>query len=230
MFNNNCLKCGSKVAKNNNFCSNCGFDLSKNYDPRDYGMIGRDDNGPIGELPMSLGSIINGLMNEMNKQINKSLREGQNTRKVDKQEKSPKIIKQSGISINISSSGDGQPRISIKKVGGNNDFIKEEFEEIEEIIPSNKISEEKARMVAKLPKEEAKSSVKRFDDKLIYEIQVPGVKKLEDIIINKLEESIEVKAFSEKTSYFKNLPVNLPITNYKLSKKGVLTIELLGED
>ncbi|MEK6918894.1 MAG: zinc ribbon domain-containing protein [Nanoarchaeota archaeon] len=232
MFDNNCLNCGSKISKKSNFCSGCGFDLSKNYDSRDYGMLGRDDNGPLGELPMGLGSLLGNLMNEMNKQMSRAMGENMKGMNEEKQNNKVKRVKQSGISISISSSTNGQPKISIKKFGDANlGSSKEEFsQEIEEIIPSNKMSDDKAIRVSKLPKEEAKSKVRRIGEKLVYEIEVPGVKKLDDIIINKLEESIEIKAFSDKTSYWKNLPVTLPITKYKLSKEGILTIELTSEE
>ena len=43
--------------------------------------------------------------------------------------------------------------------------------------------------------------------------------------INKLNNSIEVKAFSDNNVYFKLIPVSLPIERYYL-KEGKLVIEL----
>ncbi len=227
MFEDKCLRCGNKVSSSSNFCSNCGADLSKNYDERDYGMLGKDDHGSLNEFPFGLSSIIGNLTKEMVKQMNHMTKEMQQPQEKIKQTKinNPKT-KQSGISINISSSGNGQPRINIQKFGDGAMEEMIEGEEIEEIIPNNEISDEMAKQYSKLPKEEAKSNVRRIADKIVYEIDLPGVKKLDDIIINKLEEGIEIKAFAKEKSYFKNLPVNYPITKYKLMKGGKLLIEM----
>ncbi len=240
MFDNKCLRCGSKVSSSSNFCSNCGADLSKNYDPRDYGMLGKDDYGSLNEFPLGISSIIGNLTKEMMKQVNsmtKEIQQPQEKVRPIKKANNPNI-KQSGISISISSSGNGQPKIEVRKFGdgkkinnihegeimiGEDD---EEYEEIEEIIPNNKISVEKAKKYSKLPKEEAKSRVRRIGDKVVYEIDIPGVKRLDDVIINRIESGIEIKAFTNDKSYFKNLPVNYPITDYKLAKGGKLLIEM----
>jgi hypothetical protein len=230
MFGSKCMRCGVKVSSESNFCSMCGSDLSRNYDPRDYGMLGKDDNGPIADFPFGLSAIIGNLMNEMNKQMknamNQASPEGRQTPTPKKMQNNPaKKVKSSGISISISTSGNGQPKIDIKKFG---DAMKtqEMEEELEEVIPANTMTDEKARIVSKLPKEEAKSRVKRLANKLVYEIEIPGVKSLDDIIINRLETGLEIKAFTTEKSYFKSIPVALPISRYKLSKNGILVIEL----
>jgi len=242
MFGNTCKRCNEKVSKSSNFCGNCGLDLSRNYDPRDYGMIGRDDFGPLNDMPMGLGSLFGNIMKEMMKQMNdaqKEMREPHNHNHEHahnhghkpKQGKDNTKVNKSGISISISSTGDGQPKIKIEKFGdAAKKNLDDEESEIQEIIPNNEISDEVAKQYAKLPKEEAKSKVRRLSNKIIYEIELPGVTSLEDIIINRLEEGIEVRAFAEKKSYFKNLPVNYPITKYSLSKGGKLLIELREED
>lgn len=222
MFSDKCKKCGEKVTKNSNFCSKCGFDLSRNYEPRDYGMLGKDDFGPLAEFPFGIPSLIGNLMNQVNKQMKEMVKETENGNNKPKPVKS---MKQSGISISISSSSNGEPRIKIKRFG-NGISDEQELEEVKEVIPENNMSEEKARQVSKLPKEEAKSSIRRLTNKIIYEIEIPGVKNLEDVIIHRLESGIEVKAFSDKKAYFKNLPVTYPISNYKLLKPGKLIIEL----
>jgi len=87
------------------------------------------------------------------------------------------------------------------------------------------ISEEKARKLAKLPKEEALAKVRRLSNKVVYELDLPEVKSLEDITINQLENSIEIKAFAKDKVFHKIIPISLPITNYNLSK-GKLVLEL----
>ena len=82
--------------------------------------------------------------------------------------------------------------------------------------------------MAELPKKEPKTILKRLGDKIIYEIEMPEVKSLNDVLINYLENSIEIKAIGESAIYSKIIPINMPITNQELSE-GKLILEL-GEN
>ena len=88
----------------------------------------------------------------------------------------------------------------------------------------NKFTREKAEKFSKLPKKEPESNVRRLSGRLIYELEMPGVKDLNDISIDRLENSVEVKAISKESAYSKVLSVNLPIASYNLSN-GNLIIE-----
>jgi hypothetical protein len=66
-------------------------------------------------------------------------------------------------------------------------------------------------------------------NKIVYEIDLPGVTNVKDVIINRLENSIEVKAFAKDKAYFKLIPLSLPIERYHL-KEGKLVLELKPED
>lgn len=79
-----------------------------------------------------------------------------------------------------------------------------------------KITEKEAKRLAALPRQEPETKVRRLSDKVIYEISLPGVKNQKDVIINKLQNSIEIKAFTKDKAYFKLIPLGLPIKNYKL--------------
>ena len=70
--------------------------------------------------------------------------------------------------------------------------------------------------------------MKRLGDKIIYEIEMPEVKSLNDVLINNLENSIEIKAIGEKLIYSKIIPINMPVINQELSQ-GKLILEL-GEN
>jgi hypothetical protein len=59
-------------------------------------------------------------------------------------------------------------------------------------------------------------------NKIIYEVDLPGVKNEKDIIITKLENSIEIKAFTKDTAYLKLIPISLPIKNYFLEKNKLI--------
>jgi hypothetical protein len=89
-------------------------------------------------------------------------------------------------------------------------------------LPSSRISEADAEKLSKLPRKEPETSVRRLTDKIVYEISLPGVKNEKEITINKLQNSIEIKAFSKDKAYFKLIPVSFPIKNWKLSKEKLI--------
>ena len=90
---------------------------------------------------------------------------------------------------------------------------------------SKTLTEEKRKTLLSLPEKEPKTSVRRLSNKILYEMEVPGVSSIDDISINQLENSIEVKALSSKKAYKKLIPMSLPIRHYFLTK-GKLTLEL----
>jgi len=51
---------------------------------------------------------------------------------------------------------------------------------------------------------------------------VPGVKNSKDVMINKLEKGIEVRALAAKVSYFKTISLALELLNYKLAKEKLV--------
>ena len=57
---------------------------------------------------------------------------------------------------------------------------------------------------------------------------MPEVKSLNDVLINNLENSIEIKAIGESAVYSKIIPINMPVINQELFQ-GKLIIEL-GEN
>jgi HSP20 family molecular chaperone IbpA len=137
------------------------------------------------------------------------------------QEQPQKKIKKDGISISISTFGNGAPRVKVTPMG--NQQIAEE--KPTEKIKQNNFTKEKIKKFSKLKREEPKTNIRRLSNKLVYEIEMPGVKSIEDISISQLENSIEIKAISEKKAYAKIIPINLPIKNFDLSE-GKLILEL----
>jgi len=79
-----------------------------------------------------------------------------------------------------------------------------------------------------LSKEEPKSNIKRVDNKINYEIEIPEVRSIQDVSIIKLENSLEVRAVGEKKAYIKKIPIDLPLKKYSLLK-GLLTLEMDAE-
>lgn len=242
----NCKKCGKKIEKKYTYCPYCGSNLLDIMEEsKNYGFLGRDDDFDFfkeeTKLPFGMNFIFKNLIKEMDKQFQELDRQiGQEARQkeIKHREQKPKrqigenqnpFLKQGGISINISSSSDsGIPVIKIKGFGNipefkeiENNLIQEKRENKQKkIMPV--ISEEKAKEFAKLPRQEAESKVRRLSGRVIYEIELPGVKNLKDIVINKLENSIEIKAFSKDKAYFKLLPFSLPLIRYRLLKEKLI--------
>ena len=94
---------------------------------------------------------------------------------------------------------------------------------------SGNLSPEKLKKFSKLPREEPKTNIRRLSNKVIYEVDLPGVKSVKDISIINLERSMEIKAVSDKKAYSKSVPMNFPILGYKLSNgKLILELDLRG--
>ncbi len=228
MFSKKCKRCARKIKKDFEFCPYCGLDFRgerRIKKEQDFGLLGREDSLFGRELPnvnMNLPFGFNGLFNSLLKEVDKQFRE------IDKEivndqervEKTRRLSNSNGISISISTGTGKQPEIKVETFGKEFDKMKKE----KEVKIENKITEEQARKISKLPKKEAETQVRRLSNKIIYEISLPGINNLKDVVINKLENSVEIKAFSEKTAYFKLLPINLPILNYSL-KDSKLIIE-----
>jgi RNA polymerase subunit RPABC4/transcription elongation factor Spt4 len=211
-----CSNCKSKIEEKFDFCPYCGTSLSSG-DMED-GLLGKNDFTPIAnemKIPMGLNAILNSMMKNMNKEF-----EQLNTN-FPKESKS-KGVKKDGISISISTFGNGPPKIKINNMGNNQ---KVETKKIVEKKKEDTFTKERIKKFTNLIKEEPKTNIRRLANKVIYEIEMPEVKEIDDVSILKLENSIEIKAVGEKKAYKKIIPINLPIINYDLSE-GRLILEL----
>lgn len=88
------------------------------------------------------------------------------------------------------------------------------------------MTEKEQEKISKLPREEPMTRVRRFTNKIVYEIELPGVNDEKKVFINRLQNSIEIKAFAKDKAYFKLIPVSFPIKSWKFSK-GRLVLNLL---
>jgi len=230
MIGKKCSRCNRKIRKGFSYCPFCGNNLEKRRDKRDFGLIGKEDSdfdSPNLEkgLPFGLDNIFNSLLNQLESEFQENHKRKKPT---NKKRKFP--VKKQGFSINISTGTGKNPEIKIRGSGPtfqkmSRQIDDSEFED-EKRLKHPKISAEKAKKYASLPREEASTKIKRLDDKVIYEINLPGIKKMEDISINELESSIEIKGFSKEKVYFKLVPVSMPLKNYKLkNEKLVLELE-----
>jgi len=206
MFNKRyCKNCREKVSTKYRFCPSCGSEI-KNYKEEDWGMLGRED--VFGEESVASpfftgfsGKILNNMLGSALKMLEKEMKNAEKT------PKSNFRLMINGKEIQI---GQQKKSQEVKKIS-RREFGKEQLKKISE-----------------LPKKEPKTILKRLGDKIIYEIEMPEVKSLNDVLINNLENSIEIKAIGEKLIYSKIIPINMPVINQELSQ-GKLILEL-GEN
>lgn len=216
--------CGKKIDVNFNFCPYCGAKLKtqierdKALDKEVKEMV-KEVEDAFG-MPFFMKFPFEKLVKKFVKDIEKQFQEYDEL--IAREKIKPENV--SGISISIKQSPNGEPIIQVKQFGNKEEVpiktIKEEIKEKE--LPKPKISEAEASKLAKLPREEPETKVRRLSDKIVYEIALPGVKSEKDIIINKLQNSIEIKAFAKDKAYFKLIPLGLPIKKYRLDKETLI--------
>ncbi len=227
MFKKICGNCGEKTSDRNKFCPGCGNSMSRKSE--DLGMLGNNDYTSAEEIrfPKGFNMIFNSLLKNLDKQFKELDGDsGENIMETKRFQRRPKINR-GGISISISTSGNKSPEIKVGSFGNVPKFKQQEQEIKKQIkeIPSKTLSQKSLKKISKLPKEEPSTNIRRLADRVIYEIDIPGVKSIRDVSIVKLENSIEIKALTKDKVYIKLIPINLPISDYKLSK-GKLILEL----
>lgn len=226
-----CPRCNEKISKSYDFCPYCGVYFGKKKG-KDYGILGIDDEldepnfaNPFesffgkmsaGMLDKVLAGTIKMVEKEMEKQFKNS---GQNIPSNFPQRTNFEII------INGRKINPENIKFARKITQGNEEDNENEKMLKKKHIP--KISAENLKKMSKLPKKEPSTHIRRLANKVIYELEIPGVNSIEDISIVKLENSIEIKALAEnrKKAYAKLIPINLPIMSYELAD-GKLILEL----
>jgi len=211
MFNKKkCRKCNNKINNKFDFCPYCGNSVRGNSE-EDFGMLGKNDAfNEFDDFSKSLfGGINNGIIDKMFGSAMKML-EREMQKEMKKTSSQPRTNFQMFINGKRVNFGEGNTSKGEKE--------KKKISQIE--LPQNKL-----KNFSKLKKENPKTNIRRFSSKIVYEIDVPGVKKIEDISITKLENSIEVKAVSKAKAYSKIIPINLEIINYRLENQKIF-IEL----
>lgn len=217
MFSNKCPKCNNKIKKDYEFCPFCGNNLNSQFDKQDYGMIGKNDFIKETEaLPFS-GSPFESLISRVMKDAMKMIKESNETQNNQNNNSQPIFPNNFNVQFFVN----GKKMFPSKPGNQPNNQANRPIKIINEITP------EKKEKISKLPREEPNSIVRRISGKVIYQFAVPGVENIEDILINQLENSIEVKAISNDKVYLKTLNIKLPIVGYDL-KEGNLFLELQG--
>jgi HSP20 family molecular chaperone IbpA/RNA polymerase subunit RPABC4/transcription elongation factor Spt4 len=205
-----CVNCNKKIKTSFDFCPHCG---TRNIAFEDYGMLGLEDNQnkhqPLAVpqkqtmLDAIIGKIMESTMNAIEKEMQKDLKEM--TKNAPKQNFQLMINGQKvdPATLGIVEKKQIQPVKTVSKL----------------------LNDQQRKKLNSLPEKEPKTSVRRLSNKVLYELEIPGVDSIDDVSINQLENSIEIKALSLKKAYKKLIPVSLPIKHYFL-EKGKLTLEL----
>jgi HSP20 family molecular chaperone IbpA len=214
----NCPRCGAKLEKGWEYCPKCGNNL-KNEGFR---------------IKFNFGDIFKSINREMEK-MNKSMENDLEAFDISPFFSNQPKVKKRGFSIRITRTNDDEPKFSVRTFGDvDKEKLKEEVMELAEDtgVKFRKPEGVELRDVEKkelpIPRftEEPKANVKKLDSKVLVEIDLPGVKVLDDIRITELESSVEVKAVAGDKAYFKILtkPEQFRITQKKFDK-GKLVIE-----
>jgi len=195
-----CPSCNFKASKSYRFCPSCGNSLfDSEQEAKDFGLLGRTDVSEKKEVfPLeNLGitdKFFSSLINSMMKSMNRQLKESGND--FDKAEVRSMP---NGIKISI-----GLPNENRQPKKTNSQIIN--------------ITDEQIKKMSELPRAKAKSSIKRFSDKIIYELNAPGVESPQDVFISKLESGYEVKAIGSKKVYINYVPLELPLRRFSIEQ------------
>lgn len=207
MFKKKCPNCKEKVERKFLFCPYCGISLKKKESAEDFGMLGKDDEIQQAVNQMNLPFGLNGIMNNLIKQLESEMG-SMNTNNVG-----PGMPK--GFKIQISTGKPGMNMMPINQQPVAQQPIDTQKEDISD--------KEKLRR-ASLKKVDAKSSMRRLPEGIVYEIDAPGVKAKKDISITKLAQGIEVKAYSKEKCYVKTIPLKVDILNYVVRENKVFLV------
>jgi hypothetical protein len=203
MFNKgyNCPDCELKVKDSFDFCPYCGLDLvDPEKDLEEFGALGRNDSSRRSNLEnqgggLGLGGfgITDKMIGSLIKNLAKSFEKQMGN--IDAEVKNLP----NGVSIQFGVPGKPSPGKSKK----------------------NQITSEQIKRMSKLPREEAKTEVKRFSDRVVYQLIAKDIASVEDVFVSKLETGYEIKAIGKKKVYVNSLPVSLPLKSYSLDSKGL---------
>jgi hypothetical protein len=199
MFKKKCFDCGRKVEKGFSFCPYCGVSFKAGRDRVNFGMLGRDDSGEEvrqeAKLPLGMEKIMSSLVRQLEKQMGNM--------NFDNVQGVPK-----GIKIRVSR-GPGQVRQVVRE-GPKKAKVVEE------------VSEEEVERRMGLPKVEGVSKVRRLADRIVYEIEAPGVRSKRDVVVTELATGLEIKAYSENKCYVKFIPLKVEMIGYSVGNDRVI--------
>jgi len=212
-----CENCDADMDKKWSFCSVCGFKIAKT-------------------------KIFEDIFSRIKKEFFSPKEYNQLEKDVEARDISPFFKKPNGggFSIKIYRSGGKQPQVQVKTFGGINK------ERIENAVYNQLGMKEtgvenirnRAKEIQKEEKrdnirsgilksaEEPKTKIKSLGNRVVVDIELPGVKSIGEVRINELENSVEVKAIIGDKAFFKILtkPTQFRLAD-KTFAKEVLHLE-----
>ena len=201
MLKRKCPACAKKIERKFSYCPYCGVGFKVRQEREDFGMLGLMDSGDSVQeeqkLPFGIDKIMSSLISQLERQMG-DVNFGE----------MPKGIK---IRVARSPMQNGQivQRVPVKKV--------------EVPVVSN---EENERRVG-LPKVEVEAKIRRLADRIIYEIDAPGVGSRADVVVTELATGLEIKAYSRDKCYVKFIPLKVEVVEYYVRSEKVF-VELRG--
>ncbi len=199
MFNKKCPGCAKNIKKDFNYCPHCGASFKAGAEKDNFGMLGRDDSGREIQqelrLPFGMGKIVNSLVKQLEQEMNGKMSSDGSK----------------GFKIKIAM---GQPQM--KQV------VRREPMKIESVP---EVSEKEIERRAGLPTVEVESKIRRLADRIIYEIDAPGVQGKKDVVVVKLASGLEIQGYSNDTCYVKFIPLTIEIMGYHV-ENGKIFVEL----
>jgi HSP20 family molecular chaperone IbpA len=218
-----CKNCGEKVSEKNNFCPSCGNPLNENPKKQDFGMLGKNDamqeQNPFENMFKGFGGgMMNKMLNNAMKMLEKEMQKSEKTQN----QNNPNI--KSSFELFINGKRINPVNIKVTKRPAQQKQVNEKPKEISLPI----LNAENKKQFLKLSKKEPKTNLRRLSDQVIYELEIPGVKSIENISIVKLENSIEIKAVAKNKSYEKIIPFSMQILKYYLENE-TLILEMKSE-
>jgi hypothetical protein len=208
-----CKGCKEKISKKFDYCPYCGAPTNSSKN-KDWGMLGKNDiedefdslsNQMFGGLSGKMfNKMLGGAMKMLEKELQKSMNQEPSLKTNFELYVNGKKISPENIKITQKPAQEKPAEVKISK---------------------NIFSKEATKKFLELPKKEPSTNIRRLSNKVIYEIDVPGVNSIKDISIIQLENSIEIKAVSKDKAYKKIIPIDLPLKGYKLDN-GKIVLEL----
>jgi rRNA maturation endonuclease Nob1 len=214
MFNKKeCLACGKKVKNDYEFCPFCGNKIKSNK--KDWGLLGKNDSNEEFEnfTQNIFGGFGSGILNKMLNNTMKMLE-----KEMQKEMKMQRKFPQSNMQLFING----------KKIELPNMETQTQKEKETQKIKSIHFSSTNQEKFASLSQKEPSTNIKRLDESVIYEINLPQVNSIKNISVVKLENSVEVKAISKNNAYFKSIPINLDLLGYEFENEKLI-LEFVGE-
>ena len=196
------------IKKGFDFCPYCGHPTDSGNE--DWGVLGKKDIQETNQFPNMFGGLSGKMLNKMLGGAMKML-EREMQKSIQTQNKSVKT--------------NFELYINGKRIAPENIKVTRKPIKIQPKVKkylSNEFGSQALKQFSVLEKEEPSTNIRRLSNKVIYEIDIPGVSSIENVSIVKLEKSIEIKAIAKDKAYKKIINIDLPILKYKLNKEKLI--------